>query len=431
MVLIGVFATYHLYLNHLIRSELQIIRDEKLPTTLAEFFTWHSPPSDSEILANPLRQVFDQLVPVDEGDKDLVPMIGDNIDNPSDEESPFGQPLSKEMIEAAERYLHANTKALSLLDSLILRDLGPFTKGDETFLQYSQFRDRSYALLNLLEIRTILAAERGNVASALLEIEKFASLCRALSNGVRSVSQFWESGMYGRLAWLMQRILNRQTLSDDQLDRLSRLLPDEDPQGMRNRITADRAFLLEMSEENARNMAEIWKPSWNQIALRWLEEFAGARSLDYWNSLKIYRSAIEFSKLPLPDRFRAADAFWDQRIRWYGGDAMNVSLLSMASVLQEPQSIALYRAVRTALAVEKYRLAQASLPEQLSDLTPRFLKAILIDPYTGKDLSYKKIEGGFLIYSVGSDLAEGTSQIEKDHTISFKGEDVSIKVIRP
>ncbi|TAL07274.1 MAG: hypothetical protein EPO07_00510 [Verrucomicrobia bacterium] len=62
------------------------------------------------------------------------------------------------------------------------------------------------------------------------------------------------------------------------------------------------------------------------------------------------------------------------------------------------------RVTVTALAVQRFRLAhQQALPEKLDDLVPTYLNSVPIDPFDGKALRFKKLEKGFVIYSVGKD----------------------------
>ena len=56
---------------------------------------------------------------------------------------------------------------------------------------------------------------------------------------------------------------------------------------------------------------------------------------------------------------------------------------------------------QTAIAAQKYKKNTGSLPKNLTDLTPKYLKELPIDPFDGKPLRYKKSEKGFTIYSIG------------------------------
>ena len=65
--------------------------------------------------------------------------------------------------------------------------------------------------------------------------------------------------------------------------------------------------------------------------------------------------------------------------------------------------VAQVRTARTALAVERYRLAHGTLPGGLADLVPDYLDGVPEDPFDGRPLRYKKLEKGYVVYSVGED----------------------------
>ena len=64
------------------------------------------------------------------------------------------------------------------------------------------------------------------------------------------------------------------------------------------------------------------------------------------------------------------------------------------------------RNAQVALAIQRYRLAKIKLPDQLKNLIPDYLSSIPLDPYDGKELRYKKLETGFVVYSIGEDLSD-------------------------
>ncbi len=69
----------------------------------------------------------------------------------------------------------------------------------------------------------------------------------------------------------------------------------------------------------------------------------------------------------------------------------------------DTESWARTRTARVALAVERHRLAIGDLPGKLTDLVPAYLAGVPKDPLDGEPLRYKKLDTGFVVYSVGPD----------------------------
>jgi type II secretory pathway pseudopilin PulG len=70
------------------------------------------------------------------------------------------------------------------------------------------------------------------------------------------------------------------------------------------------------------------------------------------------------------------------------------------------RNIAQLRTNLVALAIERYRLADGKLPESLTELVPAYLDSVPMDPFDGNELRYKKLETGFVVYSIGEDLSD-------------------------
>ena len=70
------------------------------------------------------------------------------------------------------------------------------------------------------------------------------------------------------------------------------------------------------------------------------------------------------------------------------------------------------RAARAGLAVERYRSLNGELPDGLERLVPEYLESVPTDLFDGKPLRYRKLDKGFLVYSVGPDGQDdgGTSE---------------------
>jgi hypothetical protein len=75
---------------------------------------------------------------------------------------------------------------------------------------------------------------------------------------------------------------------------------------------------------------------------------------------------------------------------------------------------ALLRVGRVMVAVERFRLARGRWPEAIDTLVPRFLEAVPIDPFTGRELILKKLGDGIVIYSLGADQTDNDGKFEPE-----------------
>ncbi len=71
---------------------------------------------------------------------------------------------------------------------------------------------------------------------------------------------------------------------------------------------------------------------------------------------------------------------------------------------KEMRSVATLRCARTAMAIERWRVAHAdTLPASLDALVPRYLTAVPIDPMDGKPVKFRPLAKGYVVYSIGED----------------------------
>jgi len=64
------------------------------------------------------------------------------------------------------------------------------------------------------------------------------------------------------------------------------------------------------------------------------------------------------------------------------------------------------RVAQAAIAVERFRAANGKLPADLTELVPRFLAVVPVDPFDRQSLRYRRTEMGYTVYSVGPDLID-------------------------
>jgi hypothetical protein len=140
---------------------------------------------------------------------------------------------------------------------------------------------------------------------------------------------------------------------------------------------------------------------------------------------------IDAMLLPYPERLAAAEQ-GKELIENIPDRLFYISHMLLPSprvVLRDADLVSLVRVARTAVAIERYRLAHANaLPESLESLVPEFLPEIPIDPCDGAPLRFIKRERGYVVYGVGSDRVDhgglerqsgGTTSGTKDYDVTF------------
>ncbi len=90
------------------------------------------------------------------------------------------------------------------------------------------------------------------------------------------------------------------------------------------------------------------------------------------------------------------------------GNVMSYGLPCTAQVFQIIQQyVAAQGAFSTCLGVLRFRAEKGTLPESLGQLVGAgYLSELALDPYSDKPFVYRVTDGGFLLYSVGSDFTD-------------------------
>jgi hypothetical protein len=72
------------------------------------------------------------------------------------------------------------------------------------------------------------------------------------------------------------------------------------------------------------------------------------------------------------------------------------------------------RAVRLALAVERYRAGHGRFPARLEDLVPEFIPLVPLDPFDGQPMRMRRTGQRLIVYSIGPDLTDdGGAPLDK------------------
>lgn len=165
--------------------------------------------------------------------------------------------------------------------------------------------------------------------------------------------------------------------------------------------------------------------------------------------LRHYEAAIAAARLPWPGRLDAALALTEgwhranesrapKRSRW---DALrrpwreNIAAAEAITLaLSAAESLTRARASVAALAVTRYQRAHGGgLPGALADLVPEYLSGRLTDPYTGRELFYRRDGKGYRIYGAGANRRDdgGAWELTSDLVTTQRGAAMDIGVAVP
>jgi hypothetical protein len=222
-------------------------------------------------------------------------------------------------------------------------------------------------------------------------------------------------------------------LSDTQLERLAVAVDEAcDKDGVMRGLVGLRCVCLEIFERPE----SIDPDTFGKLPAPALLEAYGALGLAAREGilfLDMIDAYIGAARLPLHERWEAFEAIGD-RSRARQRRCVLVTRIWGGQTLRpfEVAGLAHLRMALTALAVERFRLGMGRWPQSLGALAPAYLEAAPDDPFDGKPLRYRRLDGGFVVYSVGRD---GVDDGGKDGSLREEEEagetyDITFAVLR-
>ncbi|MDP6439797.1 MAG: hypothetical protein QGH74_09195 [Candidatus Brocadiia bacterium] len=208
-----------------------------------------------------------------------------------------------------------------------------------------------------------------------------------------------------------QGVVNRIQMTDAQLSELvGKLREAEDAAGLTRGLAGDLCSIsheFRLGFEPA--LSEDFLERTKERIWHWAWLASGLCDLNHLEYLRLMRDAVKISGGPsVPSMLEEMEALQNRAdglpFMYRGARSFVPALAGCAR--RHAGSLAQLRTARGALAVERYRIANGRLPEKLDDLVPEFMGAIPVDPFDGRPLRYKKLEKGYVVYSVGTDRAD-------------------------
>lgn len=412
LAVFGVVFTAILWLTRLdkaVDAQVRAIKAAGLPTSGSELNTWYASVPDRENAALVLTQAFLLMRTFPDQRSNEVARI---------KLPPRGQHLKPEQKDLLSGYVELNAPALAkaresfaLAKSRYPVDLTP---GVDALLPHL---GKIKGLARVADFEAELKRESGRPAEAAAGILANVGLARTLDEEPILVSQLVRSALIKMAVASLERSMTAEGFKDAELsDLATAFTAAERTNLMRRTLIGERAMLMPsfrmsgaaIKGDTGNEEGNPETPSGSPLVgqQRAPLGISGFLERDLNFFLRAMETNIAVLSLPPPQSLAATnldEQFSLQASRkYYIFSGLFLPSISKISV-READGFARLRTAGTALAIERFRLANGRLPNGLVELTPRFLSAMPIDPFDGASLRYKQLPKGYVVYSVGPD----------------------------
>jgi len=397
LVVLAASIGIHVALRHNeLKRRLEALRAEGYPTNFVELAEYTQLPAGVQNAASVYVDAFAFYVPP--ADDANVPFMG-KAKLPE-----RGEPLPEPMARAIADCLAANEQCLALLHEAAGFEQCRYNWDYMTGLpELKSVRHCAH----LLKLSIVSHADEGDSEAAVRDIHDGLQLAKSLRREPMLVSYLVRVACNALTVSGLEQALNRTTFTDEQLkeldDAFAAVAGDLD---LAEAMIMERCFNLEYT----RDPSQIGGSGRGGFVFR-LPGIQGRGLIDILNYMG---DCIEAARLPVTERVA--------RLREIEQELNELSVLHLMIKVLAPAmgrigeiDLRLHAHLdlaKAALAIERYRLATGSVPNELAELVPAYLDEVPIDPFDARPIRYKRTEPGYLLYSVMED-GEDNAGLEK------------------
>lgn len=399
-LLIAIFAVFRIMIRAKVNRRIEAIRAAGDPVTFAELNSRYRLP-DGENAADYITTGFTYLKLPDKQQQEQLPLF-DLQTLPRRTE-----PITSETRAFIIQVLLDNQKPLELLrKGAAIRDCRyPMDLSQGFSCRIPHLSPGLREATFLFVWKAILEAEQHHTEPTVQAILCACGLAHSLRDEPADVSQLVRMFLDRVTGLALERVLHKTALDDAQLRRIDTALAAAyDPNTavlpfVCRRCTVYEAFRAPRDPSLTRG-ADERAPSRARVAIGRVFGTLDLSLLEYLDRVDQYAAILELAPserlkaiAEAEDRQEAAPLPFPE-LAWLLDDLGRI-------IRNDLEDMAQLRAAQTAIAVERYRLANSRLPENIGDLVPTFLEAVLTDPFDGLPLRYRKRNPGYVVYSVG------------------------------
>ena len=412
LIFFAVYGVYRGILRARVNARIDAIRSAGYPVTLEELNDWQNRPTDVDNAADVMGRAFEQYE-WENKKKENLPVVG-YADLPD-----LTEPLGDDTRAMIAEYLADNAETMKLLHAAVkiehCRYPVDYSEGYLTPLPHlGMVRDGARLLL----LEAIMHAEDNEPDAAVKSVAGILGVGRTMADVPEIVSHAAAIASRDMAIDACERVMNRTALSDTQLTRLQKMFFDAyDPCGLVAGLIGERFLMVDMCRWPLSEMTDylvmttgMWLPKFTEVHVA-LYRLSGLQDLDAVAYLDGMSRYMNVCRLPLEQRWEAARRV-EEQVRPSTNIHLILNLMGMNSMVVEfdiKNSVKLH-AAGTAIAVRRFGLAHGRYPETLDELVPEYLEAVPVDLFDAKPLRYKKVDEGFVVYSVGENGVDDGGQ---------------------
>lgn len=415
-----------------VKRELALCRAAGQPVTLEELAALYPPVPDAENAALPLLEIWREddpefweawlagRRPLPERRRDKydpnLPVLGGNAGTVG-----RGQPFTPPQHAAAEAWWKSNEVRMARVAAALQRPQMRFLLNfaDNPAMQpHHLYSLRGEA--QQFRLQALMAAEAGDAEAALSAIEASSATARLLETEPLLLSQLVLLANRAFTRAAIEDYLNRLRPTTNHLPRLARAV-EWRPAGDQHRLAliAERASGRWMYSLTARGWAKVTaravaeledaEPS-NETGMAAglkLMRLTGLTDSDERLFLQTMRRAVAAAEPIHAHRAESQAAFDAAAVKAGGLPLGLLSGMLLPAISRQWDNFARSEAetamAKLAFALERHHLDHGTLPASLDELVPAYLPAVAEDPFSGQPLRYRRLNHGYVLYSVGTD----------------------------
>ena len=284
-------------------------------------------------------------------------------------------------------------------------------------------------LLQHLSVKALYEAERHDGPRAAKSLEKGFAVTASL-NRDSLVDAMVRVACAGLICDAAEQALNRVQLTTGELQKMDAQVRPEDMDDFSTVFMVERHFgtlIFNDMRDSTRGLRGIF--------INVVQRFRGRKPLyrdeDYLLFLNFNEQQMKLQSRPLFERLQGYAQITTNFTTNASSLAADMVMPGWSKAMRTAaETKARLVALKTALAIERFRLANNNaLPATLDALVPGYCSAPPRDPFDDQPLRYKKLQGGYVVYSIGPDGVDNGGA-ERTNRKNMSDYDVTITVER-